>query len=366
MRHEATTLEELKITEEPLPWLARFLGLIGQVAGEHNCAEILTNLLPNQNRVLKSPASLLWDKGIKRELKDIALAVGRDVRDRLLLAELVGSCQDAASPNLKKILIAQVTQTLDEVAVFRECIEELNRQLPDNRPIAAEKSKYSRASVDLLKFLWERQGVDAAQMAQQCPLVASDNSAIRWTVQRQALVPVSVWLASAQPFAKLYESDRILSEDYVTRAAGTRTLVDALVKWGMAFADPLCIDTPRELRDERLEAIAVKGENCTNVTVADISLSQIAHLPNQLIQRCQTDENLARMLLGLTLRHLAVHDSSWRDAREVPAKRDRTDIKIRIFPAAWLADLRSKAWVPARGEKDGQQSSSRWSLMLAT
>jgi hypothetical protein len=166
---------------------------------------------------------------------------------------------------------------------------------------------------------------------------------------------VSVWHASAQPFAKLYESDRILAEDYIVRAAGTPTLVNALVKWDIAFADPLSTDMPRELKDERLKAITMDGDDSTNVTVANVSFSQIVMLPSQLIQRCQTDENLARLLLGLTLTYIAVNDSSWRDPRDVSARRDRADTKIRILPALWLADLRSKAWVPVRGEKDGQQ-----------
>lgn len=355
VRCESTTLEELKITTEPLSWLARFLNLVGQVSGQHNCVAILTNLLPDQNKTLKSPAALRRDMGIKKELKDIALAIGRDVRGRLLLEDLAGPYLDAALPNVKELLDAQVTQRLDEAVVVKECIEELIKQLPDNKPIAAEKSKQGQASVDLLKYLWESQGVDAAQVAQQCPLVASDNSAIRWTVQRKALAPVSVWHASARPFAKLYESDRILAEDYVARAAGTPTLVNALVKWDIAFSDPLCTDAPRELKDERLKAITVEGEDSTNVTVINVPLSQIALLPNQLIQRCQTDEGLARLLLGLTLRHVAVNDSSWRDAREVPARRDRAETKIRVLPALWLADLRSKAWVPVRSERDGKQ-----------
>lgn len=355
VRRETTALEELKITTEPLSWLARFLNLVGQVAEQHNCTAILTNLLPDQNKMLKSPASLRRDLGIKNELKDIALAIGHDVRGRLLLEDLPALCLDGAVSNLKGLLDAQVTQTLGEDAVIKECIEELNKQLPDNKPIATEKSNQRQASVDLLKYLWEVQGGDAAQLAQQCPLVAADDSAIRWTVQRKALAPVSVWHASAQPFAKLYESDRILAEDYVARAAGTPTLVDALVKWDIAFADPLCTDAPRDLRDERLKAITVEGEDSTNVIVLNVPLSQIALLPNQLIQRCQSDEDLARLLLGLTLRHVAVNDSSWRDAREVPARRDRADIKIKVLPALWLADLRSKAWVPVRGEKDGKQ-----------
>ena len=353
--HEATTLEDLKVAKEPLPWLARFLDLVGQISGQHNCTGILTNLLPNQNGVLRAPTSLSWDMGIKKDLKDIAFSIGYDVRDRLLLEELAKYCRDATWANLKKLLDNQVTQKLDESAVIKKCIENLNKELPDNKPIATERSKYGQASVDLLKYLWESQGKGATQEAQQCPLVASDNSSIRWTVQRKALAPVSVWHESAKPFAKLYENDRILSEDYISRAAGTRTLVEALEKWGMAFVDPLCSDEPRELKDGRLKAILVEDEDCTNVTVTNVPLSQIAHLPNQLIQRCQNDEDLAKLLLGLTLKHIAISDFSWRDVRELSARRNGTDITIKVFPALWLADLRSKAWVPVRGEKDGQQ-----------
>lgn len=355
VRLNTTILEELKVTTEPLAWLARFLNLVGQVAAQHNCSSILNNLLPNQNKRLRSPASLWQDLGIKAELKDIALAVGHDVRARLLLEDLGMYYSNPTMPNLKGLLEAQVTQSLGEAAVIKECIEELNKQLPDNKPVAAEKLKYGRASIDLLQYLWEKQGVDAVQVAQQCPLVAADNSAIRWTVQRKALAPVSLWYASAQQFVELYESDRILSEDYVTRVGGTSTLVNALVKWDIAFADPLCTDTPRELKGERLSAITIDGEDSTNATVADVPLSQIALLPNQLIQRCQVDEDLARLLLGLTLVHVAVNDSSWRNARDLPARRDRSDTTIKVLPALWLADLRSKAWVPVRSEKDGQQ-----------
>ncbi len=355
VRRDATSLDELRTTTVALAWLARFLNLVGRVSEQHNCTSILNNLLPNQNRRLMAPGVLRRDMDIKKELKDIALSIGRDVRGRLLLEELSVLCKDPAFPHLKTLLDAQVPHTLDEAAVLKECIEELNKQLPDNKPIVTEKLKYRHGSVDLLEYLAECERADAAQLAQQCPLVASDDSAIRWTAQRKTLAPVSVWHASAQPFSMLYEADRILAEEYVTRAAGTRTLVDALEKWDIAFGDPLCTDAPRELKDERLKAIAPQGDDCTNVTVVNVLLSQIALLPNQLIQRCQNNKDLAKLLLGLTLRHIAVNDSSWRDTREVPAKRDRVDTTIRVLPALWLADLRSKPWVPVRGEKDGKE-----------
>lgn len=354
-RHESTRLEELKITTEPLSWLARFLNLIGQVAGQHNCAAVLTNLLPNQNKVLKSAASLWRDMGIKKDLKDIALAIGHDVRGRLLLEELEAFCLDAALPHLKGLLDAQVTRTLDEAGVVKECIEELNKQLPDDKPIPAEKSRYRQASVDLLKYLSESGRADAAQFAQECPLIALDDSSARWSVQRKVLAPTSVWRVSAQPFAGLYEGGRILAEDYVTRAAGTPMLVNALVKWDIAFADPLYTDAPHELKDERLKAVAAAGEDCAGVKVADVPMAQIALLPTQVIQRCQSDEVLAKLLLGLTLKHVAVNDPSWRDVRVVPARRERTEITIKVLPALWLGDLRSKAWVPVRSEREGQE-----------
>jgi hypothetical protein len=109
------------------------------------------------------------------------------------------------------------------------------------------------------------------------------------------------------------------------------------------------------LKDERLKAVAAEGEDCADVKIADVPMSQVALLPTQLIQRCQTDEGLAKLLLGLTLQHIAVNDSHWREVRNVPARRERAGTTVKVRPALWLADMRTKAWVPVRSEKDGQE-----------
>jgi hypothetical protein len=354
-RQKITTLGELRVTTDPLRWLARFLNLVGRVADEHNCAPLLSQLIPNQNRTLKSPTALVQDSGISDTLKDIALAVGRDVRDSLLLGDLVKLGDQPDLPYLKPLLDAQITQTIGEGTVVKDCIAELNACLPDNKRIPDARSSHRRASVALLKYLWETRGAAAAAVAQQCPLVSSEDAAIRWSVQRKALAPVSAWHQAARPFAKLYEGDRILSEDYTAPTTTDGTIVNALVSWDMAFSDPLCTDAPRDLRSERLEAMSSDAQDCTDVIVSDVPLSQIALLPNQLIQRCQASEELAKLLLGLTLTHIAVNDRSWREMRRIPARRDRADITLSVRPALWLADLKTKAWVPVRGEKDGQQ-----------
>jgi hypothetical protein len=353
VRSGESALAGLKVTTEPLAWLAKFLNLVGEVSGQHNCDALLANLLPNQNKGLKSPTPLRRDAGISEELKDIAASIGRDVRERLLLKELVDA--GAALPGLKLLLDGQIPHSLDESAVIKECIDELNRNLPDEKPIGAGKDNFKFAAVDLVKYLGLSQRSEVAQLAQQCPLVASDGSSVRYSAQRRMLAPVSTWGASAQPFADLYEANRVLAEDYVSRSAGSLAIVEALVRWGMSYAEPLSTDTPRELKDERLRAIAAEGVDTENATVTSLSLPQIALLPTQLIQRCQADEKLAKLLLGLTLKHVAVNDSSWRQTKQIPARRERADITIEAYPSLWLADLRSKAWVPGKSEKDGQQ-----------
>ncbi|MBI2191998.1 MAG: hypothetical protein HYU36_08445 [Planctomycetes bacterium] len=350
VRNGAAKLDDLKV-DDPLGWLARFLDLLGKVAGKHNCGTIMHNLLPDQNKVLKSPGDLYRDEGIKAVLKDIAQSIRLDVRGRLVLDELFQCSADGNFSHMKALLTEQVAKSLGEEAIITECLEELAKHLPDNKPISVEKQCYRETSVDLLKYLWDTRAAEAAALAQRCPLVVSDSTAARWASNRKIMSPVTVWHADAKPFAKLYKEDRILSEEYLTRLGGERALVDALVTWKIAFIDPLCSDAPRDLRDERLKALAVEGEDCTNVTVADIDLSQIALLPNELIQRCQSDVEIAKLLLGLVLKHAAPHDPSWRETREIVGRMDRADVHIKVRPALWLGDLKTKAWVPVQGEK---------------
>lgn len=352
VRPESKKQQDIKVTTDRLSWLARFLDLVGQVSQQYNCIPIISEMLPSQTNTLRSPGQLHRDANISETLKNIAAGIEHDVRSRLLLSELEGA--SSSMPYLAALLRAHVTQTLDEATVLKECLEELNKQLPDNKLISDDKSKYRKASIQLLTFLWKSRGLAAAQQAQLCPLVASDNTAIRWTLQRKALAPVSHWHHSAKPYKELYEADRILGEDYFTVESNFE-LVEALVQWDIAFADPLSTDAPRELRDERLRAISAEGQDLTGVTVADVVFSQIALLPNQLIQRCQADEQVAKLLLGMTLQHIAVNDRSWLETRTVPARRSRTDTSIDLYPALWIADLRTKAWVPVRSEKDGKQ-----------
>jgi hypothetical protein len=163
------------------------------------------------------------------------------------------------------------------------------------------------------------------------------------------MAPVSHWHKDAQPFSKVYKADRILAEDYLTRIEGKPILVEALAAWDMAYRDPLVLETPKELRDARLKAI-ISTDTSDGVVVSNANLSQIALLPTELIQRCQGDLSLAKLLFGLVLNYIARHDAAWETPRLVRARHNGADIQVGVTPALWLADLKTKAWVPTPGE----------------
>jgi hypothetical protein len=348
-RGDAKKLSELKIKVPPLTWLSGFLNLVGQIAAKHNCTDVLANLLPDQNNTLKSPSALKRDDGIAEELKRISYAIKLDVRGQLLSNELLGLAKSSELPHLKPLFDAHIPNSLTSISVIEECIQELSKQLPDSKPIPPEKQAYRDASIDLLYFLWTIHGVNAADFAQKCPLIASDGSAVRWGPQRKIMAPVSHWHIDAQPFAKVYKAERILADDYLTLFEGKTILVEALGAWDMAYRDPLGQDTPKELKDLRLKSIISSGSS-DGVVVSGSPFSQIALLPTELIQRCQGDVTLAKLLFGLVLYYVARHDRSWEEPKFVTARNNGEDIQVGVTPALWLADLKTKAWVPTPGE----------------
>lgn len=355
-RHGTTKLIELKTTVPPLEWLSRFLNLVGQLVEKHPCAPILANLLPDQNGKLSSPANLKRDAGIEEPLKDIAAQMKLDIRSRLLANSLLEYSAKPEFASLQKLLLNQIPNILTSSSVIEECLQELAKLLPDDKPIPSDKHTYRDASLDLLLFLWKTQGSRAAELAKKCPLVSSDGTAVRWSPKRKIMAPVSYWHHDAQPFAEIYKSDRVLAKDYLTRFDNDHTLVKALVEWDMAFADPLCTDSPKELQGDRLKAIAtVPGEV---LNFASTSLSQIALLPSELIQRCQVDVTLAKSLFGLVLCYVARHDKSWVAPIEMTDKRQGVDVPFSLIPALWLADLKTRAWVPLPAETSFSQVSA--------
>jgi hypothetical protein len=342
-------LEALDTKAPTLEWLARFLGLVGKLVANHNCSKILKDFIPNQNGILKSPSELYRDDKVDERLKDIADSIGLGVRDRLLSNELVCLEDNPSFPNLRTLLESEVTRSLTSEVVLEECLRELSKRMLDTKEVTPEDLNCRSASVDLLWHMWKTQGQGASELARQCPLVSSDGTSIRWTNQRRVMAPVMHWHENAKPFSKVYKADRILAEDYMTKAEDEFGLVDALCSWGIAYSDPLFEETSKELRDAKLKSL-VEGESSEDVVVKDVKTSRIAFLNSELIQRCCVDAVVAKSLLGLVVCYAAQQDQLWEQKITVMGRRNEEDVPVVIRPAMWIAELKSRAWVPVHGE----------------
>jgi hypothetical protein len=351
-RRRGPKLADLAVKVSPREWLSEYFDLVGQVADKHNWSAAMRSLIPNQNEVLRSPSdSLFRDGGIPAPLKDLSRSLGKDTRDALVDLELLQMGQ-GVQPHAAKLLEMAVPAVLTEDSVLKTCLAELDARLPSGKAIPEQAHELRSGSVRFLQYLWDTRGDAGAELAQQCPVITGDNTASRWDHQKRIMAPASTWNANAQEFSAVYAPARILSEEYVLE--GDQKLVDALVRWGMAFPDPLTVDKPRELKEARLAAISVAGST-DGVSVSEQQFSQVALLPTEVIQRCAADPNLAQQLLGLVLKHIAPQDASWRVKKPIIGHRGTDEVELELILALWLADLKTKAWVPVAGEDGIEQ-----------
>jgi hypothetical protein len=362
IRTRAKRLDKLPLNSEVsrLEWLMRFLDVLGRCAThrkEFDAAAILAGLLLNQKGDLCGPAALRKDAGIPEALKDIAEGLGDDVRTRLLHQDLLLHASSPEGSNIQHILDPAVQESMCEPQLVEALIIRLEKGMPAGRKAAGADQALLDGSLRLLLYLWETHGAAAADMARRIALLAMDNTLVRWDKEKMLMAPVPAWHEAAQAYEFVYPRHRVLHACYHQpgNQGAADTLVDALVAWGIAYRDPLIRVTPTELKDRRLAALAERGTNTSGITLSGHEFSQIALLDNELINRCTNQEEgdtVARALLGLVLNYATVHDPSWREFREVSGRQNRVDTPIRVHQALWVAELKTRKWVPVPESDD--------------
>jgi hypothetical protein len=87
---EADELDKLHVKDDKTEWLASFLDIVGECWSKRTGVElsVLAELVPDQNRRLRSPSALHRDVGVSAALKDICGDIGHDVRGKLLLSDI--------------------------------------------------------------------------------------------------------------------------------------------------------------------------------------------------------------------------------------------------------------------------------------
>lgn len=356
-RPKSARLTDLDVEGDASEWLARLVDLVGEAKtkGVAVPPETLEKLIPDQNGRLCSPRELKREQLVPDELKDIAKELGYDVRSLLVDRALSDGAERLGLSFFRSALMDAVPQTLSEREVVDECLGRLRQSLKDGMNVKKGPEPVLIASQKLLAYLWNAKGIEAAEPARSCPLV-TEEGAIVWTAGDYALMaPSKTWHASAQPFAEVYPKARILAARYADES-GTLDVVKALVAWRIAHADPLISVSKRELKEQGLKAAAVDPATAEGVVLEETSMSGIALLHHAIFPRCNESLAAAQALLGLVLQHIAPHDPRWRREIEARGRRAGTDVTLRIHPAVWLVDLKTRAWVPVRGQ-DGKVAS---------
>lgn len=345
VRGNAKRIEDLRVRGDKHEWLTRFLDIVGECWALRGVnADLVDRLIPNQRGELVARKDLRRDEGISDALKDIAETLGCCVRSRLVDLAILNIAREQSLKHAESALNAAVPTAMTENDVLDECVRLLEKQFPKADQLSDANRGLVLASIRLLDYL-AREGERVTALAVRVPLLACDGTFARTSAQRKMMSPVEAWGAKARPFHAAYSPDRILAPEY----NGTNA-VPALVKWGLAFPDPLIRMTPADpIKGDRLRSLAIESEITDDVHIQGVEFSQIA-LMHELLPRCQEREQAAS-LLGLALCYMAPTDVSWRQTRVAAGRRSGADVPVSVRGALWLADLRARAWVPVRSDQ---------------
>ena len=352
VREEAETLEELDITWDFKIWLAHFLDIVGQCWETRHGIElsVLTSILPDQKRRLRSPSELSRDSGVSDSLKNICENFGLDFRSRLLLSDFDDIVKNKDLKYLNSMIKDAVSKKISEEEVIEEAVMHLNGELPEDEECKPGTEDIQKGTAQLLTYIWETKQ-NPTLIKYRIPLITSKQRSVRWSPDRIMMAPICSWNESAKPFADAYPPNRVLADFYDnSQDDEIRNCLHALVEWGIAYPDPIITVEPAELRERRLDAIS--SVDTDGITVNNQKFSQIALLQPEVLNRCQEGVEEARALLGLVLCYIAPHDPEWQEDRIVKGRKAGEDIDIPMRGALWLADLKFRAWVPVPGEDE--------------
>jgi hypothetical protein len=309
---------------------------------------VLEGLLPNQLGALCTARELRRDVHVPEELKKICEETALAVRRGLLSTELAEAIGILSLRYAEEALAKAIPVTADASKVRSELLHHLKSALPEDADCSDDNEPAQRGTAQLLGYLWRTDGEGAEAVAREIPLVTKSKKIAHWSSGRVMMAPVSAWDIAAQPYSKAYPPDRILHEIYVTSESD---IISALTAWKMVHLDPIVTATAAELNGRRLAAMVPEGFDSDGVTVRGEEFNYIALLQPEIFNHVQ-DRDQAKALLGLVLCHVARNDGSWRVSRSVRGTKGRESVEVPLCGALWLGDLRSRVWIPVRGEDD--------------
>ena len=326
--------------DAPFKWLADLILLVSDLPQSINKTPIITKLLPDQYSNLHGPQGLRIDNGISAEIKEIAEELGIDLRERLLHKGFAEALTEPEYEPAKALVCELLGKPYTETMAVDEIIDELNKQLPDDHTFEEASDLVAlRTSARLIKYLLSE---DDRRFG-KCPLVRVDNTLARLE-NVQVLAPVESWPASHQPYAGLYTGTRILSDLYCTDIY-LKEALPALCESNRVLQNPLNHST-RNLDATLLQEMSPDDADTTGVTVSNQSFRTIAFFAGDLVNRCGSDKNIAKLMLDFAVNVAAKEDQDWRKTKTVTGNKEGKPVEVRLYEAAWPFELKVHNWVP--------------------
>ena len=357
LKEKADSVDALPVQGDRFAWLAR-LFLLAADMKDLNVRDMVNGLLPDQYGNFHSTKTdwLYGDAGISTEIKDIAAAIGDDLREQLLHDEMANVLKspgyEAANDLIRELLDDFDGDAYTEHQAIDMLLDTLEGKLQDDSQFDEDAGLDAlRASARLASHLAANSDVSRIR---KCPLLTAAGNVTYLSGNQQILAPKLHWPKSAQPYADLYTERRLLSDRYCDDDVLAQAL-DELIAMRLAIAAPLFEGRRAEIDDVNLLREMSDGEqSIAGITVRDASFGQIAFLATDLVQRCGQDIDLAKLLLDFVLNVAAREDHSWRKVETIIGSRSGERVPLSLYGAVWPFELKVRSWIPVERPDDDE------------
>lgn len=308
--------------------------------------DFLEGLVPSQKGVLRAPGELRRDDGIPEPLKDIAEEFGWPIRETLLDNRFSSQWLDA-----------KVKGKLNKGEVVQKLISEWMTWKEGGKV----EPKKAQPAVKLAAWM-ALDEEDWTERAVLMPVFGDDY--VVWKIgQHPALLPpISQWKPSDRNFKLIFEFDksRFLAESYVQdrNPEDAKAIVRKLANWGVIYPDLVWLVQEVSLDSKDLKFILkerpekpLKGQHTLRSSDPARAISVIPFLVPELVGALGQDPERAIRFAEFLLEVVVKRHPDWRKPLAVSCScGDRHE----IYPAEWLAHLRTKSWVPYRASDEDE------------
>jgi len=304
------------------------------------------NILPNQNGLFEKKPRLFRDEGIDETLKDVSNKLGEDTRNLLLHSKISEDIQNLLPAKKQDEILNQI------VSIIRQ-----------PRP---EDNQYLQANIELFNWLLEH---DKFEDFEGYPLLSSKEkifTLLGRETKEKPLAPKEIWNETARSYADLFPQEFIISSLYYEKIS-QKDKWDKLKNGGLVLTDPLYNEEEKTSRDD-LDSFLLSDEKPEeekeHEVEDDIVVSKIAFLDTKdkgIIDTIRKSKDKARRFLDFLFKYVIEVDNQWNSPLEVNCK---CGTKHKIYPAFWMARLKSRLWIPVRKDKNEKPSAQYLALLL--